>query len=161
MHDLYNQNNGTDDDNIEMIWEHLTDRDGDPTAGDLGKVDLVSDSDDEDTEDVNETTAAGNPDGMADNYAADGAQDEHRKCTEADGGDDDDGTICDAVWVREADVLFADGTFGCTATRSVTITCTWDADGGMAVGRNALPGTDYNLAGDDNEYSNFLKCEAE
>ena len=160
-HDLYNQNNGTDDDNIEMIWEHLTDLDGDPTAGDLGKVDLVSDEDDDDTEDVNESTAAGNPDGMADNYLATGNQREHRKCTEDDGGDDDDGTICDAVWTREADVLFADGTFGCTATRSVTITCTWDADGGMATGRNALPGTDYNLAGADNEYDNFLKCEAE
>ena len=49
------------------------------------------------------------------------------------------------------DYLFADGTFGCTATRDITISCTWDADGGMAQGRNALPnafdgdGTDSNL----------------
>ena len=42
IHDLYNQNGGTDNANIEMIWEHLTDANGDLTAGDLGKVDLVS-----------------------------------------------------------------------------------------------------------------------
>ena len=41
MHDIYNQNNGEDNGNIEMIWEHLTDADGDPNAGDLGKVDMV------------------------------------------------------------------------------------------------------------------------
>ena len=84
-----------------------------------------------------------------------------RKCSEADGGDDDDGTICDAVW-SDAEVLFADGTFGCTTTRSVTITCTWDADGGMAVGRNALPGDHYNLlCRCGQRATNFLKCEAE
>ena len=169
MHDLYNQNNGTDDANIEMIWEHLTDSNGDLTAGDLGKVDLVSATDDADTAD-DERTTAGNPDGRADNYesvdgttsnrvAVSGAADFY-KCTEDDGGDDDDGTICDAVWTRDAEVKFADGTFGCTTTRSVSIKCTWDADGGMADGRNALPGTDYNLAGADNEYKNFLKCTA-
>ena len=66
--------------------------------------------------------------------------------------------MCDADWTRDAEVLFADGTFGCTTTRSVTIKCTWDADGGMTVGRNALPGDDYDLAGD--EYGNFIKCTA-
>ena len=65
--------------------------------------------------------------------------DDVRECTEADGGDDDDGTICDAVWTREAEVKFADGTFGCETTRTVSIKCTWDADGGMAKGRAALP----------------------
>ena len=173
-HDLYNQNGGTDNANIEMIWEHLTDVDGDLTAGDLGKVDLVSSSDDEDTANVNEQTDPGNPDGKADNYETRDAAgntgtpivgaDDYYKCTEDDGGDDDDGTICDATWVREADITFADGTFGCTTTRSVTITCKWDADGGMAVGRNALPGTDYNLndsTAATYAYSNFLKCEAE
>ena len=157
MHDLYDQNQ--DDGNIEMIWEFLTDVDGDPNAGDLGKVDMVS-ADDEDTADVDESAADDDlihPDGKADNYAADGDQSDIRSCTEDDGGDDDDGTICDAVWTREADVLFADGTFGCSTTRSVSIKCTWDADGGMADGRNALPqafAADTNLA-------NFLKCEAE
>ena len=164
-HDLYNQNNGTDNANIEMIWEHLTDVDGDLTAGDLGKVDLVSDSDDEDTEDVNESTAPGNPDGNADNYPADLAgADDFRECSEADGGDDDDGTICDAVWTRDAEILFADGTFGCTTSRMVSITCTWDADGGMAQGRNALPSAadlDSDPINTDNNRANFLKCEAE
>ena len=43
MNDLYNQNN--DPGNIAAIWEYLTDDDGDLTAGDLGKADLVSSSD--------------------------------------------------------------------------------------------------------------------
>ena len=98
------------------------------------------------------------PDGIADNYPATDAAFEAsvRTCTEAD--DDDDGTKCDAVWTMEANVAFADGTFGYSTTRSVTIKCTWDADGGITTGRGvALPqafdaGT--NLA-------NFLKCEAE
>ena len=158
MHDLYNQN--ADDANIQMIWEFLTDADGDLTAGDLGKVDLVSDSDDEDTTEVDESTVAGNPDGRADNYPADLAgADDFRKCSEDDGGDDDDGTICDAVWTRDAEVLFADGTFGCSTTRMVSIECTWDADGGMAQGRNGLPTAADDFDGDGN-LANFLKCEA-
>ena len=66
--------------------------------------------------------------------------DDFYKCSEDDGGDDpDDGsddpnTICDAEWVNDVTVTFADGTFGCSTTRDVTITCTWDADGGMAQG---------------------------
>ena len=82
------------------------------------------------------------------------------ECSEDDGGDDDDGSICDATWVRDAEVLFADGTFGCTTTRMVTITCEWDADGGMAQGRNALPDS-FIGAGATSNKSNFLKCEAE
>ena len=160
MHDLYDQNQ--DGGNIEMIWEFLTDGDMDPNAGDLGKVDMASDEDDDDT-DVNETATDDNathPDGLADNYPAGGIFEASvRKCTEADGGDDDDGTICDAVWTREADVLFADGTFGCTTTRSVSIKCTWDADGGMADGRNALPQAASDFDGEGN-LANFLKCEA-
>ena len=64
--------------------------------------------------------------------------DDFYKCSEDDGGDDD-GSICDAEWVNEVEVTFADGTFGCEASRMVSITCEWDADGGMARGRNALP----------------------
>ena len=30
------------------------------------------------------------------------------------------------------EVLFADGLFGCSATRTVTISCEWDAQGQMA-----------------------------
>ena len=115
------------------------------------------------------------PDGNADNYegtdddgnrvAIDGADDFY-KCSEDDGGDDDDDdrTICDATWSITHDVLFADGTCGCTATRSITITCTWDADGGMAQSRNALPteaDLDSDAANTDNNRANFIKCEAE
>ena len=159
LHDLYNQNE--DEGNLEWIWGSLTDADGDPNAGDLGKVDMASDEDDEDT-DVDETAtsdSAIHPDGRADNYPEGALFDDVRKCTEDDGGDDDDGTICDAVWTREAEVTFADGTFGCTTTRMVSIKCTWDADGGMADGRNALPNAANDFDGDGN-LDNFLMCEA-
>ena len=53
MHDLYDQNTGPS--NIEAIWEFLTDADGDLISGDLGKVDLVSATDDEDTDDDERT----------------------------------------------------------------------------------------------------------
>ena len=78
-------------------------------------------------------------------------------CSEDDGGDDadDPNSICDATWEHEVEVLFTDGTFGCPATRMVSITCTWDADGSMAQGRNALPES-FSTA--DKKF--FLKCEA-
>ena len=53
LHDLYNQN--ADAGNIEMIWEFLTDEDGDPNAGDLGKVDMVSANDPDTTVDESAT----------------------------------------------------------------------------------------------------------
>ena len=87
------------------------------------------------------------------------------ECTEADEGDDADDSECDAEWTTDVEVLFTDGTFGCDTTRMVTIMCSWDVDGGMATGRNALPnefrpnGTEDDA--DDNNYANFLKCEAE
>ena len=181
IHDLYNDNNSPN--NLEVIWESLRDSDGDlvGSAGDLGKADLLSDTDDPKTAD-NETTigveacAAGvkwngtvtahigtgcggtdgtngsaasivdsdaratHPDGKADNYPrTNTAYSDFRGCSEDDGGDDDDGSMCDATWVNDVEILFADGTFGCSTTRMVTITCEWDADGGMAQGRNALP----------------------
>ena len=141
-----------------MVSMSLLDKDMDPTVGDLGKVDLLSDEDDEET-DVNESAVAGNPDGNADNYPDGGDQSDIRECSEADGGDDDDGTICDAEWMTDADVKFADRIFGCTTTRSFTVTCTWDADGGMQVGRNALP--DAFDPDTPNNLKAFLKCEAE
>ena len=191
LHDLYNQNGGTDNTNIEAIWKSFTDSDGDldEDYGDLTKVDFVSDDDNPRTAD-NETTveveacAAGvkwtatkatdietgcagttsatpapdggvatHPDGMADNYAGEN-DDDFRKCSEADGGDDDDGSICDSTWSFSEDVAFADGTFGCTTKRTLSIECTWDADGGMAIGRNALP---TSFASPD--IKNFLSCK--
>ena len=203
LHDLYN-NNGSDA-NLNMIWESLTDSDGDliAGAGDLGKVDFVSDSDNFRTAD-DETTigieacgagvtwsatnAAGiatgcdgspaaavtparyatHPDGKADNYPTTSGGtatgfDDFRTCSEADGGDDAEGDECDANWEHDVTILFADGTFGCSTTRDITVTCTWDADGGMAVGRNALP-TEYDLDSDatntDNNRAHFIKCSA-
>ena len=168
-------------------------------AGDLGKIDMISDLDNARTAD-NETTivleacasgvdwvatnAAGidtgcegaeatertgrtalNPDGKADNYPTGLAgADDFRGCSEDDGGDDADGSECDATWENDIEILFADGTFGCSTTRAITVTCEWDADGGMTQGRNALPNAaDLDSAAandDDNNRSNFLKCEA-
>ena len=218
LHDLYNQNGS--DGNIAKIWELLTDSDGDliASAGDLGKVDLVSDTDsnatpDDETSVAVEACTTGNkwrkifdstgngtadmytcgdsndvvtsatpavavtpaqfethPDGKADNYmdADDSvAFSDFRGCSEDDGGDDDPegaNTTCNATWVHDVTVTFADGTFGCTATQDVTITCEWDADGGLARGRNALPTEAVNFAGADGEgesnLENFLECKA-
>ena len=196
LHDLYDQNDTAG--NITKIWELLTDSDGDllDAVGDLGKVDMVSDSDNFQTADDEMTIAveacasgvswikgtsaatsgcgtagtpaaavtparyATHPDGKADNYAAGtAAYSDFRGCSEDDGGDDADGSECDADWVHDVSVLFADGTFGCTATRDITITCTWNADGGMAVGRNALP-TAFDGHGADINKAHFLKCTA-
>ncbi len=68
------------------------------------------------------------PDGKADNYAS---TDDARACSNADG----DG--CDAEWSETFEVLFADGVFGCTTKRAVTVSCEWDADGEMG---RAWPG---------------------
>ncbi len=237
FNDLYNDNSRAE--NIEQIWEFLTDDDNDLTSGDLGLVDLVSSKDDRSTADdertievescpsgtsyapkdgySDETTrsssalnaapcktsaqrgtlagaprersttaTAAHPDGNADNYETttgtftttfaepsttsennghnrtvmDNADDFY-ECTEDDGGDDpgadssDPNTICDAEWVRDATITFADGTFGCSTTRDVTITCNWDSDGSMAQGRNALPST-FSAA----NKKFFLECTA-
>ena len=99
------------------------------------------------------------PDGNADNYPDSTATSDFRSCSEDDGGDDADGTECDAEWEMDVEILFADGTFGCTATREITVSCTWDADGGMRTGRNALPDA-FDGNGDDSNKSAFLKCSA-
>ncbi len=65
---------------------------------------------------VNESQVVGNEDDKADNYAS----------TDDDGGDG-----CDAMWSADYEVLFADGLFGCTEKRMVTISCEWDANGEM------------------------------
>ena len=48
-----------------------------------------------------------------------------------DNGADGD-TACDAELVLNHDLLFVDGTFGCSTTRNVTITCTWNANHDIA-----------------------------
>ena len=237
LNDIYDANGNTG--NLKTIWKTLLDDDGDLAADDLGKVDLVSASDDRSTADdertieveecpstaeyyrprdgtavdptadpvvnwvvdnepcapnkdgtgtraattVSATKTATNPDGRADNYenvtnvdeavtgrglsgrannrsAITGAGDFY-KCSEDDGGDDDadDNTLCDAEWSYDAEILFASGTFGCTTTRMVTVTCEWDASGEMSVGRNRAP-NHFIATGDNKNIGNFLKCEA-
>ena len=100
--------------NLAVIWQDFHDADDDPRYGDIGKVDLAGAD--------RSSAAAGNdrrnPDGAADNYTADA-----RPCSDADGEG------CDAEWSEDYEVLFADGIFGCTTTRMVTISCEWDAQG--------------------------------
>ena len=82
---------------------------------------------------------------------------ETRKCS------DDDGEGCDAKWSETFDIAVADGTFGCTDTISVTVTCEWDAQGeikqarGSAAARfDATRGADAN-----NAVARFMSCKAE
>ena len=139
--------NGRIDDHIPTGCGGTDGTDGSPAAVQTGRVQT-------------------NPDGNADNYVDTGtsvAFSDFRGCSEDDGGDDADGTECDAEWVHDVEILFADGTFGCSTTREITITCTWDADGGMAQGRNALPNAaDLETAADntDNNRANFIECTA-
>ena len=239
LNDLYDANGNPG--NLKTIWKSLLDDDNDLDAGDLGKVDLVSATDDRSTTDdertigveecpdaqeyyrprdgtavdttadpvvnwiidnepcaenrdgtgtraatsipTGSTRTATHPDGRADNYeripnaaeavsgrglsarsdnraAISGAGDFY-KCGEDDGGDDDgdENTLCDAEWSYDAEILFASGSFGCTTTRTVTVTCEWDASGGISVGRNRAP--DHFIAlGDNKNIGNFIKCEA-
>ncbi len=130
--------------NIEVIWKLLRDEDNDPIMGDFGKIDLVRRSDIATTT-VNEAQTVGYSDGTADNYLS---TDDVHACSDDDGGDG-----CDAAWSEDYEVLFADGLFGCTTTRTVTISCEWDADGEMgryrADDHQTLvatgPGTSVNL----------------
>ena len=132
---------------------------------------------------------ATNPDGNADNYetttytfaevsttatntannrmVAEDADDFYT-CSEDDGGNDegpDGDSSCDARdWENDVTIKFTDGTFGCEAERMVIVSCTWDADGGMAQGRNALPTEAINFDDDPDDgtsnLANFLKCTA-
>ncbi|MXW36638.1 MAG: hypothetical protein F4Z65_00005 [Acidobacteria bacterium] len=110
-----------DNNNLDVIWKLLRDKDNDPIMGDFGKVDLVRSTDNTATTGVDERIVPGNSDGKADNYVT---ADDANACTDADGGDG-----CDAKWSEDYEVLFADGLFGCTTKRMVTISCEWDANG--------------------------------
>ncbi|MXW38203.1 MAG: hypothetical protein F4Z65_08075 [Acidobacteria bacterium] len=107
--------------NLDVIWKLLRDKDNDPTMGDFGKVDLVRSTDNAATTTVDERIVPGNSDGKADNYVT---ADDANACSDDDGGDG-----CDAMWSEDYEVLFADGLFGCTTKRMVTISCEWDANG--------------------------------
>ena len=107
----------------------MLDKDDDPNIGDFGKVDILE-ADRTDDPDTTATEEASDfaPDGKADNFTP-AVYSDVRACTEDDGGDDADDTICDASRSWDVNVAFASGTFGCEAERSFTISCTWDASG--------------------------------
>ena len=159
LNDIYGDASGEANfaNNVQVIWQSLLDDDGDLMRGDFGKVDQVHATDVAATTGVNEATEPGNPDGIADNTTAD--QSDVRKCTEADGGDDADGTICDASWSETFSVLFADGLYGCTTTREVTISCEWDASGEIA---QTLRSTDTlaDVTLQQDRIGLFAKCTA-
>ena len=165
LHDLYNDNG--DPANIDKIWQFVIDEDDDPMYGDFGKVDLFSytaASGDGMALCTNAETANGcneaieeepEPDGKADNYQGRKAE----ACDPDDGGED----ACDAEWSMDYDVTFADGVFGCSTTRMVTITCSWDAQGGIQANPPDIASPD--LAATENpgtraNISNFAKCKA-
>ena len=121
--DLYDDTDtGTAGIQPEPLMFALLDEDNDSKFGDFGKVDLAKrDSS------VSSSTAAGawviGSDGTAEN----GGSTADNKCSDDDGGDD-----CDAEFSEEIEIKFASGTaLGCTDTRTVTLTCTWDASGEM------------------------------
>ena len=104
------------------VWISIHGTGGVLEHGDLGKLD--TDGDDRGGDDT------------PDNYAADSGNDE---CATHDGGsaksgkDETDGTLCDAEDVEiETSVTFTDGLgFDCSVERTYTLTCQWDADGGI------------------------------
>ncbi len=112
--DLYDS---TTEANIETVWRNILSSTNAFRYGDFGKVDIYG-KDRSGSTQGNDRAA---PDGHPDNY------DRYRyPCSDADG----DG--CDAEWSADYTVLFADGVFGCTAERTITISCEWDADGQMS-----------------------------
>ena len=116
--DLYNEaevpGNGI------QIFQRFIDEDNDPTLGDFGKVDLAGDDPDTDE------TEADVPDGEADNMT--GSQADEDECSMDDNGDEQE-EACDAAFEMDFPVFFTDGTFSCETTRTVTVTCEWDAQG--------------------------------
>ena len=153
MHDLYDQNE--DFRNLERIGQRVVDEDHDPVYGDFGKVDLYSrTADPTDTANTLLTESTDDeevgPDGMADNYQGRAAE----KCDPDDGGED----ACDAVWSQDFEVSFADGIFGCTTTRPVTINCEWDAQGLL---KSNPPDTPNPILTASGNMDNFAKCTAE
>ena len=136
MHDLYDQNSadgvaignnvvgGALQANQTHIQIAMIDADDDPDVDDFGKVDILDNS----LEAADTGYSNFDPDGKADNFATDGYADV-AACSEGDGGDDADDTICDSIWTDEIEVAFESGTYGCSTTRSFTLTCEWDASG--------------------------------
>ena len=98
----------------------LLDDDGDPLYGDIGKVDRQK----KEPGATAVKNSAPGADGKADNYA-----DGNEACSDDDGGDG-----CDAKMLIPLDYTFKSGTaFECEADRTVTVECTWDAQGQLSI----------------------------
>ena len=131
----------------------LVDADNDPMYGDIGKVDLDG------------ADATGGGDDKPNNFAE---GDDARKCSADDGGkaksgtDKTDGTLCDAEDVPiDFTVVFADGfgkhDHGCSVEKTYTMTCDWDADGGLNRTRAGDVPTDLSAA----EAEHYIDCTIE
>ena len=94
---------------------------------------------------------------MAGNYPDDAAFGDIQECSDADNvGAAADGELCDAEWTNTFTVTFVNGTFNCDPVeKTYTLTCHWDADGGLDQGRGGAPDTSSPTANRDN----FLSCE--
>ena len=126
-------------------WIDLVDSDGDPIYGDLG------------VEDHEGTNSGG--DDKPNNFEATNTD---VKCSADDGGKaktgttKTDGTLCDAEVDIETSVTFVDfkgADHACSVTRDYTVSCTWDADGEIGLGRGSAEG-ELNST----NVGNFLKC---
>ena len=138
LNDLYDAHD--DAANITTISRSMVDEDDDPTSN-FGKVDVHDNDTETDGDDE------GGPNNTADNMT--GAQEDVDEC-----GDDG----CDAEIDLTFDVLFGSGTYGCETSRSVTLSCTWDAQGNVN-DEDESP-TDATFTGlTDTNIVNFVKCE--
>ena len=123
--------------NIDTVQFSLVDEDDDPTS-DFGKIDLV---DDDETD---------GPDGKADQpaFVGEGAQNDVQACSMDDNGADQK-EACDSMIDMTFDLMFWSGTYGCEASRSVTVTCEWDSQAADLTADDLGAGVDA------------MKCEAE
>lgn len=132
--------NSLDDD--QAWWVDLIDADGDPIYGDLGIQDTAGDD---------------APEGFDNNADV--------ICSEDDGGSKksssaNDGTMCDSEQEIMTSVTFVDGLgLGCDQTVNYTLTCSWDADGGAAVGSDGTRSASPSFSQDSVEH--YLECEVE
>ena len=136
--------------------------------GDFGKVDLYSrtaDTADDADALCTAVETAGNcnaaideapgPDGKADNYQGRKAE----ACDPDDGGKD----ACDAAWSMDWDVTFADGIFGCSTTRMVTIKLHLGRAGRDPVPillTRPAPTWPATMSAGNSNIGNFAKCTA-
>jgi hypothetical protein len=143
----------TDDDTVNPTKFACHDDDDDEITASDTTTTTQAEADDYGREDKTGTKAW--PDGKADNIATTSTQSDVRGCSEGDGGEEADGTVCDGDWSESFDVLLADGVYGCTATQTVTISCEWDASGELkGTRRHGDPGFSPATDGD------FAKCTA-